>query len=98
MRTWKQRLQRAAAEVFALPPDALADVSRLTCTDGAELVLENVAALRQVTDTRLEVDCGRFVLVVEGESFEVSYIAGSEMHVRGQVSLIRYLRPGGGAR
>ncbi|MBX5436514.1 MAG: YabP/YqfC family sporulation protein [Alicyclobacillaceae bacterium] len=97
MRAWKRRLQRAAAEMFALPPDALADVCRVTCTDGAELVVENVTAIRRVSDTRIEVDCGRFTLAVEGESFEVTYISGREMHVQGQVAAICYQRRGGAA-
>lgn len=92
MRNWKRRLQRAATDLLSLPPDALLDVSRLTCVDGAEIVVENAVSLLHVSQTAVEVDLGKMRLELVGQDFIVTLVSGREIHVQGAVERIVYHR------
>jgi sporulation protein YqfC len=96
MRTWKQRVRRAATEWLSLPPDALLNVSRLTCLDGGEVIVENIHSLLRVADTAVEIDLGNSLLTLSGERFVVTLVAEREVHVRGVVGQISYLPKKGG--
>lgn len=98
MRTWKQRLRKSATEWLALPPDALLEVSRLTCVDGGRVVIENVVNLIRVEETIVEMDLGKFDLILTGHGFSVSLVARGEVHVEGEVHQISYSRHGGERR
>jgi sporulation protein YqfC len=91
MRSWKDRLRRATTEWLSLPPDALLDVSRLTCIDGTELVIENAVSLVKVSETEVDIEMTRSLVRLQGQSFIVTLVAEREIHVQGQVSQITYL-------
>lgn len=87
----KQRLKRRAAKFLALPPDALLDVPRVTCTNGVDVVVENVHSLIRVAEQEVVVDLRETHLVVEGQSFEVTLITDREVHIHGQVQALRFV-------
>lgn len=98
MRMWQQRWTRTAADWLSLPTDALLAVSRVTCVDGREVVIENVNSLVRVAETEVEVDLGDTTLLVTGEKFVVTLVARREIHVQGDVRGIVYAPKGGPGR
>ncbi|MCF8563335.1 hypothetical protein LLE49_01070 [Alicyclobacillus tolerans] len=95
MRAFGPRFKQAVTNLLALPSDAILDVSRLTCVDGSEVVVENVVALIHVGQKEIQLDLGNMVLHLVGDDFEVTLVAGNEVHMRGQVTEVRYIRQGG---
>lgn len=98
MSSWKHRLQRAATDWLSLPSDALLNVARLTCVDGAEVVVENATALLKVTETDVEIDLKETILRLHGTDFVVNLVSSGEIHVRGIVDRIVYQRKQGGRK
>ncbi|WDL96338.1 YabP/YqfC family sporulation protein [Alicyclobacillus sp. ALC3] len=95
MRTFGSRFKQAATEWFALPPDTLLDVSRLTCLNANELTLYNVESLMNVSDTELVADLGLHAVHVEGTGFTVTLVAAKEVHLKGDITRITYDKHGG---
>lgn len=95
MRTFGRRVKQAATEWFALPPDTLLDVSRLTCVNANELTLYNVESLMNVSDTELVADLGVHSVCVEGSGFTVTLVAEREVHLHGDIARITYQKHGG---
>lgn len=95
MRTWSPRFKRAVTNWLALPQDALLDVSRLTCIDGSEVVVENVAALEHVSASAIRLRLENIILELQGQNFEVTLVAGQEIHIRGTIKTITYIRSEG---
>lgn len=95
MRTWSPRIKRTITNWLALPQDTLLDVSRLTCIDGSEVVVENVVALEHVSASDIRLRLENVVLELHGHHFEVSLVAGQEVHIQGIVQQISYIRAGG---
>lgn len=98
MRKWKQTIRRTATEWLSLPPDAFLDVSRVTCIDGAQVIVENIESLLRVTETVVEVDLGKQTLLIQGENFVVTLVAEREVHVRGTVAQLSYVAKKGPQR
>lgn len=98
MRTWSPRIKRAVTNWLALPQDALLDASRVTCIDGSEVVVENVIALEQVSATDIQLRLDNVVLKLHGDNFEVTLVAGQEIHIRGRIGQISYIRSEGESR
>lgn len=98
MPSWKRRVQTAAANLFAIPPDAISDVPRVTCVNGASIVIENVVSLKHVASTEVRVDAGSFQVAVKGDGFQVDLVAGGELHLSGTVESIQFLRTRGDVR
>jgi sporulation protein YqfC len=90
MRKLRQKIRRTATEWLSLPPDALLDVSRLTCIDGAQVVVENMKSLLSVSETAVELELQNQRLLLQGENFVVTLLAEGELHVQGKVSQITY--------
>ncbi|MCL6452453.1 MAG: hypothetical protein K6T78_02370 [Alicyclobacillus sp.] len=95
MAGWKRRLQEAATDLLGLPPDALGDVSRVTCLGAEKVVVENATELLHVSETRIEVALTYQDLVLEGREFTVTLVSDREVHIEGAVSCIRYQARGG---
>lgn len=85
-RQWKQ----LAAEWLSLPPDALQNVSRVTCLNGQEVIVENIESLLRVSDTQVDIDVGHAILHVQGQAFVVTLASTTEVHLRGSVRSISY--------
>jgi sporulation protein YqfC len=96
MRKWRQKIRRTATEWLSLPPDALLDVSRLTCIDGGQVVVENMKALLSVSETAVEVELQNQKLLLQGENFVITMLAEGELHLQGTVSQISYQPKKGG--
>ncbi|QQE77336.1 YabP/YqfC family sporulation protein [Alicyclobacillus sp. SO9] len=90
MPSMKRRWKQLATEWLSLPPDALQDVSRVTCLNGNEVIVENIESLLRVSDTQVDIDVGHAVLHVHGESFVVTLASTTEVHLRGSVSSLSY--------
>jgi len=95
MRTWSPRIKRAVTNWLALPQDALLDVSRFTCIGGTDVVVENVVSLQHVSAEEIRFELNNAILEVVGKDFEVTLVAGQEVHVRGIVEQITFTRPEG---
>lgn len=95
MRTLKHRLKRQAAEWLALPPDTLLDVPRVTCTNGTDVIVENVRKLVRVAEDEVELNLDDAVLHVQGSAFEVTLVTDREVHIHGMVNSIVYNRAEG---
>lgn len=98
MPSWRRRLQNAATNMLALPPDAVSDAPRLTCVDGREIVIENVVELLHVNATEVRLNLGANQVVLQGHDFTVNLVAGREVHLTGQVDAILFHRAGGAPR
>lgn len=94
MSTGNKGWKRIAAEWLALPPDALEQISRVTCLNGQEVIVENIEALTRVSGQVVEIDVGHAVLEVTGKSFVVTLASKREVHLQGEVESITY-RPKG---
>lgn len=92
MSSWKRRLQETATDWFGLPPDAMLDVSRVTCIGSTEVIVENAVGLIRATDTEIVVELVNDILRVKGREFVVTLVAGREVHVQGQVDTLTYER------
>lgn len=95
MAGWKRRFQRATTEFLRLPPDALLDVSRVTCLGAEKIVIENAVELLHVSDRQIEVTLSEQHVTIEGSNFIVSFISNREVHIEGDVEQIRYHRRDG---
>ena len=98
MRTWKQQLKKTATNFLSLPPDALLGVSRISCTEGKDVVVENVHTLERVDAGEVILNMESYKLRICGEQFEVVLVTDHEVHISGQVSSIEYLGIDGSGR
>ncbi len=98
MRTWKQQLKKTATNFLSLPPDALLGASRISCTEGKEVVVENVHTLERVDAEEVMLHMGSYRLRIVGEQFEVVLVTEHEVHMSGLVSRIEYLAVDGEKR
>ncbi|WAH38545.1 YabP/YqfC family sporulation protein [Alicyclobacillus dauci] len=94
---WKARLKQSATEMLKLPPDALLDVSRVTCVDGKNVVVENARGLLKVEGEEVTLNLGNEVLAIHGQDFEVTLVTDREVHITGKVMRLEYVRSGRGA-
>ncbi|WP_206917412.1 YabP/YqfC family sporulation protein [Alicyclobacillus suci] len=94
---WKSRLKQSATEFLKLPPDALLEVSRVTCVDGKNVVVENARRLLKVENTKVTLDLGEQILTIHGQDFEIILVTDKEVHVTGQVASLEYTAHGRGA-
>ncbi|MBX6353833.1 MAG: hypothetical protein IRZ10_10920 [Thermoflavifilum sp.] len=90
MRAWQRRVRRAAVEWLAIPEDSMLETSRLTCVGGEQTVIENVRGLIHVSDSSVVLDLPDCRLHLTGAAFEVTFMAGNEVHVQGRVHTVRY--------
>ncbi|RIV25868.1 hypothetical protein D2Q93_05530 [Alicyclobacillaceae bacterium I2511] len=96
MRRWKRRLQQAATDLLSLPRDTMmSGVSRLTCVDGEQVIVENITGLLHVSDSRVEVGLQDRQLTLSGQNFVVTLVSVGEVHVHGNVQQILYQTKGG---
>jgi sporulation protein YqfC len=98
MRTWKQQLKKTATNFLSLPPDTLLGASRVSCTEGKDIVVENVHTLERVDAGEVLLNIGSYKLRICGEQFEVVLVTDHEVHIHGQVSCIEYLGSDGNRR
>ncbi|GMA60019.1 hypothetical protein NZD89_10620 [Alicyclobacillus fastidiosus] len=91
---WKSRLKQSATEMLKLPPDALLDVSRVTCVDGKNVVVENARRLLKVESEEVTLDLGDHILALHGHDFEIILVTDREVHVTGQVTRLEYIAHG----
>lgn len=98
MSSWKQRLSQSATDWLGLPPDALLDVSRVTCLDGRKVIIENAVELTRVSDTSIEVELTAQHLLIEGREFVVTLVMSREIHIEGLVHKMTYQETTGGQR
>lgn len=98
MRTWKQQLKKTATNFLSLPPDALLGVSRVSCTEGKDVVVENVHTLERVDEGIVLLNMGSYKLRITGREFEVVLVTDHEVHIHGLVSCIEYLESDGTKR
>lgn len=91
MAGWKGQLKRRATEMLKLPPDALLDVSRVTCVDGQHVVVENARGLMKVEGEQVVLDLGDKTLIIHGSDFEVTLVTEREVHIRGRVAQIDFI-------
>jgi len=96
MRSLNNKIKRAATNWLALPSDALFDVTRVTCVNAKEVVIEHVESLLHVSNQTVEVHLGAQILTVRGNGFEVTLISGREVHLQGEVASLEYRTAGGG--
>jgi sporulation protein YqfC len=95
MSSWKQRLSHRATEWLGLPPDALLDVSRVTCLDGHKVIVENAVELLRVSGSLIEVELTGQRLTIEGQEFVVTMVMSREIHIEGIVHSMTYQTVGG---
>lgn len=95
MSSWKERLSHSATEWLGLPPDALQNVSRVTCLGGREVIIENAVELIRVSDVLVEVLLTSQRLIIEGSGFVVKMVMSQEIHLDGQIEKMTYITAGG---
>lgn len=98
MRAFGRRIKQAATEWFALPPDTLLDIPRLSCLNAEEVVIENLVSLEHVSETEVAADLGQHTVLIEGQAFIVTLVTDQEIHMKGQIDRITYRRHGGAGR
>ncbi|MCY0888468.1 MAG: YabP/YqfC family sporulation protein [Alicyclobacillaceae bacterium] len=92
MPNWTQKIKHTATDWLSLPPDALLKSHRVTCVDGTEVIVEHLRKLLHVSVDEVLCDLGDRRLRIIGESFEVLLVTESELHLRGHVTRLEYVR------
>lgn len=87
----KRRWKQLATDLFSLPPDALEDVSRVTCLNGQQIIVENIRGLLRVSEEQVDIDLGHALLRAVGTSFVVTLASPSEVHLQGNLHSLNYL-------
>lgn len=90
-------MKGAATEWLSLPQDVLLDASRVTCINASEIVIERLESLLHVSANEVWCDVGDYQLKIIGNDFEVILLTASEIHIRGDVQEMKYIK-GGKAR
>lgn len=90
MSGWKSQVKKRATEMLKLPPDALLNVSRVTCVDGKTVVVENAQGLMKVEQNCVVLSLGARTLQIHGGDFEVTLVTEREVHIKGRVEHIDY--------
>jgi len=89
---WTQKIKHRATDWLSLPPDALLKSHRVTCVNGTDVIVEHLRKLLHVSVGEVLCDLGDRRLRIVGESFEVLLVTDSELHLRGQVACLEYVR------
>ena len=77
------------AELFDLPADALAGVSRLELTGDGELRMENHKGILAYGPEEIHVSAGSFLVKISGRGLELRAMTGLELLITGKIEHIQ---------
>ncbi len=86
--TWKRRSGEAlsrAAELFDLPADVIAGVSRVEVTGGREVLVENHGGILEYTEELVKISGGAVIIEVRGHGLVLESMSSAELKLRGQI-------------
>ncbi|WP_067931053.1 YabP/YqfC family sporulation protein [Alicyclobacillus kakegawensis] len=98
MRKLRKAWKRRASEWLSLPPATMAGVPRVLIVADEQVVMENIVGLERVDESEIVVDIGEAHVRLAGEGFEVTLAVSGEIHVRGRVHHIEFIRRRGNER
>ena len=82
-------LLEKTAELFDLPADALAGVSRLELTGDGELRMENHKGILAYGPEEIHVSAGSFLVKISGRGLELRAMTGLELLITGKIEHIQ---------
>lgn len=79
-----------AAEIFDIPEDVIAGMSRITVTGCRRVLVENHKGILEYGDSEIHINCGRMILKLFGGSLELRALNTAELLVTGRLSCIEF--------
>lgn len=74
-----------AADIFDLPGEIVAGMSRITVTGGSRVFIENHKGILEYGRERIEINGGRVIITVGGEGLDIRSMSDSELLVTGRI-------------
>ena len=85
---WKRRGGEAlvrAAELFDLPADVIAGVSRVEITGGREVLVENHGGILEYTEELVRISGGSVIIEVRGHELTLESMSSADLKLRGRI-------------
>ena len=74
-----------AADLFDLPGEIVAGMSRITVTGGSRVFIENHKGIIEYGREEIDVNGGKVIIKVCGEGLDVRSMSDSEMFITGRI-------------
>lgn len=88
----KEYIFDKAANLFDLPGEVVAGMSRVTITGGSRVFIENHKGILEYGEERIGINGGRVVISVTGSDLEIRSMNTSELLITGRVHNVSFER------
>ena len=79
-----------AADIFDLPGEIVAGMSRITVTGGSRVFIENHKGILEYGRERIEINGGRVIITVGGEGLDIRNMSDSELLITGRILSLHF--------
>ncbi len=87
----KKKLLEKAADIFDLPGEAAAGMSRLTITGYGKIHVENHRGLLEYGSEEIEINGGNTVIKITGKELELTAMSDCELVASGRLSSVEFI-------
>ncbi|SFA75714.1 sporulation protein YqfC [Clostridium frigidicarnis] len=78
------------AETLDIPTDIVLDLPRIIIKANEEITIENHKGIISFDDERVRLDSKMGVILVEGENFQIVFMGGSTLILKGKFKGVKY--------
>ena len=89
--SWRQRIQKLAAEMLDVPKDSILNMPRITLIGGMQLYVENYRGVVEFRDDILRLSLTQGEVHVFGKELVIKAIFPTEVVIEGNISGIKYI-------
>lgn len=75
-----------AAEIFDIPEEVIAGMSRITITGCRRVLVENHKGILEYGSEVIHINCGRMILKLHGSDMELRSLNTTELLITGRIS------------
>jgi len=91
-KTTKARLLQNLASAFELPEDVVLDLTRITVTGNAQLLMENHKGILTYEPERIRIRTQQGETLITGRNLKIDSLFSSEMRITGSIASIEFVR------
>ena len=81
-----------AADVFDLPADVISDLPHIELIGDCQLLLANHQGILSYSQEAIDINAGKLIIRVGGQSLELAAMNGSELRIKGRIRTVELVR------
>ena len=80
-----------AANIFDLPGEVVAGMSRVTLTGGSRVFIENHKGILEYTDVEVKINAGKNILRITGNRLVVNSMTANQLKLGGNIDMVQFI-------